>query len=120
VALAQAALDAKLWGEARAHLGHAVERGVTPRLCRLFADLEESEHGDLKAARQWLERAGAAPPDPVWVCEDCGATAGAWSVRCDSCGAFDSLEWRAPAQISQLPARPTQPALADRRGGGAV
>lgn len=120
VALAQAALDAKLWGEARAHLGHAAERGVTPRLCRLFADLEESEHGDLKAARQWLERAGTAPPDPVWVCEDCGATAGAWSARCDSCGAFDSLEWRPPAQISQLPARPNQPALADRRGGGAV
>ncbi len=115
VALAQAALDAKLWGEARAHLGHAAERGITPRLCRLFADLEEAEHDDDRAARQWLERAGTSSPDPVWVCEDCGATAGAWSPRCDSCGAFDRLEWRPPVQASSLPAPLSRPALVDRR-----
>ena len=59
VALAEAALDAELWGEARSHLEPYVEEnGVPdPRVCRLMAQLEEAEHADLEKARYWLAKA---------------------------------------------------------------
>lgn len=57
IALARACLNAKLWGEARSHLTKLDEKDVTARVCRMMAELEEAEHGDLDAARHWLERA---------------------------------------------------------------
>lgn len=107
LALASAALRARLWGEARAHLGEAANRALTPRVCRLFAELEESERNDADAARRWLTRAAGAEPDPAWVCESCGAVAGAWSARCGNCNSFDSLQWRAPPRAVRLPATRT-------------
>ncbi|HEY9536081.1 MAG TPA: hypothetical protein VIS03_00700, partial [Kiloniellaceae bacterium] len=52
----------------------------------------------------WLERAAAAPPDPAWVCERCGAVATRWSATCGSCHNFDSLHWRLPRRVGALPA----------------
>jgi HemY protein len=63
IALADAALDASLWGEARTHLAKATDilgEPVPPVLCRLWARLEEAEHGDLTAAHRWLKRASEA------------------------------------------------------------
>jgi len=98
IALAAAALQAKLWGEARRHLAPALgENGETaaPRVCRLMAEIEESEHGDLAAARLWLSRAGnAATPDPAWVCEACGTESGEWRATCGNCHNFATLAWR--------------------------
>ncbi len=99
LALAEAALDARLWGEARRHLGEAAEAGVTDRVCRLMARLEESEHGDLDTAREWLMRAGGALPDPAWVCDGCGALAREWQPRCGACDAYDGLAWHTPPRV---------------------
>ncbi|MGD8810747.1 MAG: heme biosynthesis HemY N-terminal domain-containing protein [Gammaproteobacteria bacterium] len=118
IALAEAALEASLWGEARAHLGEAAERALTPRICRLYADLEEAEHGNIVESRHWLERAAAAEPDPAWVCDNCGSVAGAWVAQCGNCGGFDTMEWRQPPHAPRLPAeeaakslpRPAEPA----------
>jgi HemY protein len=99
LALAEAALDAKLWGEARRHLGEAGEAGVTDRVCRLMARLEEAEHGDLDKAREWLMRAGEALPDPAWVCDSCGALAREWQPRCGACDAYDGLAWHTPPRV---------------------
>ena len=60
IALADAALDANLWGEARTHLAKATDilgDPGPPVLCRLWARLEEAEHGDLTAAHRWLKKA---------------------------------------------------------------
>lgn len=60
IALADASLEAQLWGEARTHLAKATEiLGDPPpaRLCRLWARLEEAEHNDLTASHAWLMRA---------------------------------------------------------------
>ncbi|MGH7094048.1 MAG: heme biosynthesis protein HemY, partial [Stellaceae bacterium] len=98
IAVAEAALDAKLWGEARRHLGRALEtapvEGPSRRLCRLMARLEESERGDAAAGRQWLDRAVSAPPDPRYACTACGAESVEWHALCPSCGGFDMLAWR--------------------------
>lgn len=97
LALAEAALDAELWGEARRHLKDALATGATPRLCRLMARLEEAEHGELGPVREWLDRAVGATPDPRYVCTSCGRESLDWRSLCPHCGAFDALSWRTPA-----------------------
>ena len=70
------------------------------RLCRLMAELEAHEHGDGNAARTWLARAAAAPPDPSYVCRRCAAESPAWRTLCPRCRAFDTLEWRSPSRTT--------------------
>ena len=68
----------------------------------LFAELEDSEHGDMDKARAWLVRASLAAPDPAWVCRQCGDAAKVWSALCPKCGRFDGLEWDTPPRITAL------------------
>jgi HemY protein len=119
LALAEAALAAELWGEARAHLGQAADRGLTPRVCRLLSDLEEAEHANIAESRKWLERAASAEPDPAWVCDGCGAVSASWTARCAACGAFDSIAWRAPPRAAAVSQHRTAVALPARAGLGA-
>ena len=120
LALAEAALDAQLWGEARRHLTDALATGATPRACRLMARLEEAEHGELGPVREWLDRAVGATPDPRYVCASCGRESLDWRSLCPHCGAFDTLSWRTPAWAvagSNLPVANEQqaaPELASR------
>ncbi len=102
LAVAEAALAAQLWGEARRQLAAAgadgaAERLPASRICRLMAALEEAENGDGAAARLWLARAGEAPPDPLWVCASCDAESREWQPLCPRCREFDSLAWRTPS-----------------------
>jgi HemY protein len=125
LAVAEAALDAQLWGEARRHLDQALSapappfiarlpnpapfrltpeldedmilKGPTPRLCLMMARLEEAEHGAGPVSREWLDRAVAAMPDPRYVCAACGVESLEWSSLCTHCGSFDALTWRTPA-----------------------
>lgn len=98
IVIAEAALDAELWGEARRHLRLAL-LGPNPgrRIFRLMAKLEEEENDDPVAARQWLARAAEADPDPAWVCRHCAATAPLWRPLCPVCESFDGLAWSSPA-----------------------
>lgn len=103
LALAGAALKAKLWGEARRHLGNAGGRednlAPSPRVARLMAELEEAEHGDLPAARMWLARATTTSiQDPMYLCTACGGETGIWMPLCPHCRSFDSIEWRPPGR----------------------
>ena len=103
LALAEAALDAKLWGEARRHLlaAGAGDANPGPRVCRLMARLEEEEHGDGAAARLWLGRAAVtAVADPAYVCGHCGAELQAWSAHCPHCHEFGSLTWQTPKRTA--------------------
>ncbi|HET8728919.1 MAG TPA: heme biosynthesis protein HemY, partial [Alphaproteobacteria bacterium] len=103
IALAEAELDAELWGAARSHLMKAEAKAPSRRVYRLLADLEQRERNDPAAARNWLAKAAAADPDPSWVCADCGAAAELWTATCSTCAAFDTLEWRTPARAVHLP-----------------
>jgi HemY protein len=124
--LAEAALDAQLWGEARRYLeqaanapppppssrpanaltaisavaenaGSTVAGRVTPRFCLLMARLEEAEHGSGAGVREWLDRAVTAMPDPRYICASCGGESLEWHSLCPHCGCFDTLAWRTPA-----------------------
>jgi len=95
IALAEAALAADIWGEARRHLTASVNDGsATQSVYKMLARLERGEHGDERAAAAWLSKASDAPRDPEWLCHKCGAAHTTWQPTCGSCGSFDSLEWQ--------------------------
>ena len=122
LALAEAALEASLWGEARRHLEAALAAppppraelahktapgaeaegpppdGPTARLCLMMARLEEAEHGSGGQAREWLDRVAGALPEPRYICAECGGESLEWHSLCPSCGAFDTLSWRTPGR----------------------
>jgi len=143
LAQAQAALDALLWGEARHHLDRALSApappfitrsansasvaplgpdddrilsGPTPRLCLLMARLDEAEHGAGPGAREWLDRAVTAMPDPRYVCASCGGESLEWRSLCPHCGSFDALAWRTPAWAAVANTLPiaAEPSSGDR------
>ena len=113
LALAAAALEAKLWGEARRNLTAIADDEVTVRVCRLMARLEQDEHGDAAAARIWLDRADSTAQDKTWTCGTCGAVASAWSALCGNCGGFDTIAWKRPPRVSVLPRLSTADVILD-------
>jgi HemY protein len=102
IALAQAAIDAGLWGEARRQLETAGGANPTARVCRLMAEVEERANADPARVRDWLGRATDAPADRSWRCSACGAHHESWRSVCESCGAFGTLQWRAPGTFGQI------------------
>ena len=99
LAIGEAALAAHLWSDARRHLTLAADASrpsPSRRLCLLMARLEENEDGEPQAAREWLDRAIGAAPDPSYVCRSCGTAAPEWQSVCPACDGFDTLTWRVP------------------------
>src|SRR5262249_2052424 len=78
LAVAAAALEAQLWGEARRHLEAASANGPSARACRMMAELEEAAHHASAAARRWPEPAAEAPPDAGYECSACPAGHRLW------------------------------------------
>jgi HemY protein len=93
-ALGEAALAAKLWGQARTHLDLAAQSQPSAATYLLLARLEREEAGNDPAAQSWIAKAAAAPPDPAWTCGSCGARSDAWAALCAKCGTVDGLVWR--------------------------
>ena len=95
IALAEAALAADIWGEARRNLTASVTEGsATQSTYKMLARLERRERGDERAAAAWLTKAAEAPRDPEWLCHSCGGAHAEWQPTCASCGAFNSLGWQ--------------------------
>lgn len=94
MALAEGALKADLWGEARRFLLalHHSDR-ATQATYKLLKRLELREtHSDVAAAK-WTEKAVQAPADQSWHCCNCGSTHDFWEPSCKDCHAFNSLDW---------------------------
>jgi HemY protein len=102
LALAQAALEAGLWGEARRHLENAGGAHPSVRACRLMAEVEERSQGDQAKVHDWLARATTAPADRTWRCSACSAQHASWRAVCESCGAFGTLHWREPGSFGHV------------------
>lgn len=111
LALAKAALDAGLWGEARRYLDAAGGSNPSVRVCRLMAEVEERAQSDQAKVHDWLSRAAHAPADKSWRCSACGAHHESWRSVCESCGAFGTLHWRAPGTFGQVLPPEARPAL---------
>lgn len=103
IGLADAAMKAELWGLARSHLEEArvmLGADAPAGLFRRFAALEIAEHGNRELEMNWLRAAAEARSDETWTCRSCGASTHRWAERCNTCGAFDGLEWRSPGRIT--------------------
>ncbi|MBL4614922.1 MAG: tetratricopeptide repeat protein, partial [Magnetovibrio sp.] len=101
VVVAEAALEAQLWGQARDHLGVALEAGhMTRKVLSLMAQLEDQDRGDKDQVRHWLMRAAQAPADPAWVCSGCGHVEPQWLAHCPKCRGFDTLKWDTPQGLT--------------------
>ena len=111
LALAQAALEAGLWGEARRYLDAAGGTSPTVRVCRLMAEVEERAHSIQSKVHEWLARAATAPADKAWRCSSCAAHHESWRPVCENCGAFGTLHWRTPGTFGQVLPPDAQSAL---------
>jgi HemY protein len=111
LAIAQASLDAGLWGEARRQLEVAGGDHPTARVCRMMAEVEERAQTDPAKLHEWLARAAEAPADKAWRCSACGAHHESWRSVCESCGAFGTLHWRAPGTYGHILPPETRAAL---------
>jgi len=105
--MADAALDASLWGTARERLGQLMEGEPDQRFYRLMARLEQSEHGNEEGARQWLLKATKAKEQPQWSCRVCSVSMLEWIVQCPSCESIDALEWGLAGRENQAGPRRT-------------
>jgi len=95
-ALGNAAVEARLWREAREALQQASDY-------RALAKLEQEETGNEAKAREYLELAAESAPDARWICTSCGSPAFDWSGLCPRCGAFDTLQWMTPETEAHMP-----------------
>lgn len=98
IAVAEAALDEGQFDKARNHLKIALSKQETPRICKLMARLEETQHKSKEKAEEWLERAVKANIGPSWTCESCKAITDKWTLHCPECDGFDTITW----QINRL------------------
>lgn len=114
LALARELIGAGDLPAARQQLDALLQQKPSPQAAQLMAEVEEAQYGDTHAARSWLLRAAALPPDPAWCCKACGAATPTWNSRCAACGAFDQLQWKspgAPVPAGRSPAAALAPAL---------
>lgn len=88
------ALLSNQFTDARSHLRQAIDISKSKRVYELMARLEILEYQDQKTQKDWLEKAARLPRDAAWKCSDCGHESQRWTLLCESCGAFDTVDWR--------------------------
>jgi len=98
MAVAQVAIEGKLWGEARAHLQYAEDLVPSAALYRLYAELESQTTKDEDAIADWHDKAAQAPDDPVWQCAQSGIIVDKWQPFGPYGGAFNTVMWGTPSR----------------------
>jgi len=96
IAVANAAIEAKDYAEARNALAPLMESRLTQRACTLMARIEGEEHGDKGRVREWLARAVNAPRDPAWTADS--IVSEQWAAVSPVTGALDAFAWRVPVE----------------------
>jgi HemY protein len=94
IAVANAAIEAQEWQEARDAIAPYLEDRPSARICTLMARIEGGE-GDKGREREWLARAVRGPRDRAWIAD--GYVSDRWLPVSPVTGAVDAFEWRAPA-----------------------
>ena len=94
IAIANAAIEAHEWEEARAALAPYLDGRPPARICTLMARIEAGELGDKGREREWLARALRAPRDRAWIAD--GYVSDRWLPVSPVTGAVDGFEWKAP------------------------
>ena len=85
---------------ARKALGGLAESEPTTRSLAVMAAVERGLGAPDVEVRAWLAKALGAPRGPEWICGKCNHVHTAWVPVCENCGAFDTLDWKAPPHAS--------------------
>jgi len=93
IAIANAAVEAHDWQEARDALAPYLAERPSARICTLMARIEGGD-GDKGREREWLARAVRAPRDRAWIAD--GYVSDRWLPVSPVTGAVDAFEWKAP------------------------
>lgn len=96
IAAAQAAMEQKLWGEAKAYLTAAERIEPLSRLYRLRADIIRQTSRDEEEIHRCMELAADAPAAKVWYCARTGHIYERWSPIAEPHGAFNTIVWGYP------------------------
>ncbi|MCB9983928.1 MAG: heme biosynthesis protein HemY [Rhodospirillales bacterium] len=91
------AIQAGLWGDARAFLEQALRFQPTTAVYKSLAQLEERSTHDEAAIKGWLSKAAGAPADKVWVCAQTGNIYERWSALAMPHGSFNTVVWDIPS-----------------------
>jgi HemY protein len=94
IAVANAAVEAHEWADARSVLAPYLAGRPPARICTLMARIEVGELGDKGREREWLARALRAPRDRAWIAD--GYISDRWLPVSPVTGAVDGFEWKAP------------------------
>jgi HemY protein len=92
IALANAAIDARAFADARTALEPLLGDNLTQRVATLMARIESEQKGDKGRVREWLARAVNADRDPVWTAD--GVVSEQWAPISPVSGALDAFQWR--------------------------
>lgn len=93
---AELALAAEDFPGARKALGDLAVTEPTTRSLALMAAIERGSGESDEVVRGWLAKALGASRGPQWVCTKCNHVHAHWEPVCETCGAFDTLDWRTP------------------------
>ena len=105
MAIAHAALDAGLTGEARRQLERARDAGLNQRrFWSLLADIAVRD-GKPEEAQEALRHVQDADPDPSWRCTSCGTSYESWRAICENCRSTGTVQWQQPGEVTPVTRR---------------
>ncbi len=91
--LAQDAIENKEWRKARAHLKSLEDtHGLTPKACKLMANIELKENSNLDQYQHWMNCALETQEATLWTCDNCCNTSETWKIMCAKCGAIGCFD----------------------------
>lgn len=94
LALAQAAIEDGLWGDARSMLVRAEKISASEDVYRLWVRLEEETARRPEVIRQWLDRVYQAPKAAGWICSKSRRPFAVWQAVVEPEGYFNTLIWQ--------------------------
>jgi HemY protein len=96
IAAAKAAMDADLWGEAKAYLMVAERLKPTAKLYRQLAIVEQHTTNSDDSMHACMDKAAMALPDKVWVCAQTAIVYEEWEPVAQPHGSFNTILWDYP------------------------
>ncbi len=105
MAIARAAVDAGLIGEARRQLALARSAGLNQRrFWSLMADVAVID-GKPDEAQDALRHLQDAEADPSWRCTSCGTSYEQWHAICENCRSTGTVQWQQAGEVTPVARR---------------
>ncbi len=91
--IADAALKAKLWGEAKKELnGYLANYPLTINVASQMAQIEIEANHNMREAQKWIEKMSAIERGANYTCTKCGHKTDTWTASCPICNTFTGLK----------------------------